>query len=95
MREPENRKIEYGGYEKPLTVEELNIEILGLKNAIKIAEQKIAFLEQSKYLAEVAINKKANSIEEMFGGSHGSNSSKNSKEEGNREVYQATSNSER
>jgi hypothetical protein len=87
MREPENRKVEYSGYEKPLTIEELNIEILGLKNAIKIAEQKIAFLEQSKYLAEVAINKKASSIEEVFGGSDGSNIGKNSKTKGNREVY--------
>ena len=87
MRQPENRNLEYSGYEKPLTIEELNIEILGLKNAIKIAEQKIAFLEQSKYLAEVAINKKASSIEEVFGGSDGSNIGKNSKAKGNRKIY--------
>lgn len=87
MRKPENRNIEYGGYEKPVTIEELNIEILGLKNAIKIAEQKIAFLEQSKYLAEVAINKKASSIEEAFGGSNGSNIGKDSKRKSDREIY--------
>tara|TARA_B100001287_G_C22661346_1_gene520533 strand:+ start:1635 stop:1853 length:219 start_codon:yes stop_codon:yes gene_type:complete len=50
MREPENRTMEYCGYSKPSSEKEVQFEILGLKNLIKKAEEKISLLEQTKYL---------------------------------------------
>lgn len=41
------KKIEYLGVDEPLTMEEVNVEIYGLKHAIKAAEELIARLEQS------------------------------------------------
>tara|TARA_B100000131_G_scaffold286880_1_gene297130 strand:+ start:2744 stop:2953 length:210 start_codon:yes stop_codon:yes gene_type:complete len=52
MREPESCNIEYCGYSNPRSPNELDFEILGLESVIKIAEQRIAALRQSRYLAE-------------------------------------------
>ena len=52
MREPDNRHIEYCGYNSPSSKEEVEFEILGLKNLIKKAEEKITLLEQTKFLVE-------------------------------------------
>ena len=41
------KKIEYLGIDQPLTMEEVDVEICGLKHAIKMAEELIARLEQS------------------------------------------------
>ena len=49
MREPDNRHIEYCGYNSPSSKEEVEFEILGLKNLIKKAEEKITLLEQTKF----------------------------------------------
>jgi hypothetical protein len=59
MREPENRSIEYCGYSKPSSKEEVDFEILGLKNLIKKAEEKISLLEQTKYLVEQSIKERS------------------------------------
>ena len=53
MREPESCKVEYCGYLKPRSPNEVSFEILGLESAIKVAEQRISALKQSRYLAEV------------------------------------------
>lgn len=67
MREPEVLKIEYCGYKKPSNLNENKFEILGLKNLIKKAEERISMLEQSSYLAEIAISyNNGNSLEEIF-----------------------------
>lgn len=50
MREPENRSLEYCGYNSPQSELEVDFEILGLKNLIKKAEEKISLLKQTKFL---------------------------------------------
>ena len=66
MRQPENCNIKYFGYESPRTTEELNFEILGLKNLIKKAKQRISELEQTKFLVEEAIKNKSENLEDFF-----------------------------
>lgn len=67
MREPENCKIVYCGYSKPINSNEVAFEIMGLEALIKKAECRIAELKQTEYLAKIAIESNANSIEELFG----------------------------
>ena len=52
MREPENRVIQYCGYKSPSCGKEVEFEILGLKNLIQKAKEKISLLEQTKFLVE-------------------------------------------
>lgn len=51
MRELEKLSVDYMGYTNPVDKDEVLLEMLGLKLAVKIAEQKIALLEQSLHLA--------------------------------------------
>jgi hypothetical protein len=44
--------LEYCGYSKPRSPHEVSFEILGLESVIKMAEQRISILKQSRYLAE-------------------------------------------
>jgi hypothetical protein len=53
MRDVEKLKIEYVGYDKPETQDEVVLEILGLELAIKCAEQRVALLKQSIKIAEM------------------------------------------
>ena len=46
MRKLEELFIKYIGYKQPETVDEVELEILGLKTAIKQAELRISMLEQ-------------------------------------------------
>lgn len=85
MREPENCTIEYCGYSKPESSEELEFEILGLQHAVKIIETRIALLKQSRFIAAAAINKKVSSISDMFGENNESGSNKDSKRKENQE----------
>ena len=52
MREPENRIMQYCGYKNPTCKKEVEFEILGLKNLIQKAKEKISLLEQTKFLVE-------------------------------------------
>ena len=52
MRDPESCSLEYCGYSKPRSPHEVSFEILGLESLIKMAEQRISILKQSRYLAE-------------------------------------------
>ena len=52
MKKPDKCNIEYCGYNEPKTHDELEMEILGLNNAIKSAEVRISSLIQSKFYAE-------------------------------------------
>ena len=67
MREPENCKIIYCGYSKPLTSEEVSFEIMGLQALIKKAEYRIAELKQTEYLAKIAIENNVENISDLFG----------------------------
>ena len=67
MREPENCKIIYCGYSKPLTSEEVSFEIMGLQALIKKAEYRIAELKQTEYLAKIAIKNNVENISDLFG----------------------------
>ena len=53
MREIEKLKIDYMGYSVPVTEDEVVLEILGLKLAIKCAEQRISLLEQGLQVARM------------------------------------------
>jgi len=66
MREPENCKLIYCGFSNPRTKEEIEFEILGLETLVKQAEEKIATLKQTKFLAEIALNKNASNLKEIF-----------------------------
>ena len=66
MRKPDNCKIEYCGYENPITFEEINFELLGLKNLIKKAEERITMLEQSSFLAKLAIEDRKETLDQYF-----------------------------
>ncbi len=66
MRNPDKCVIDYVGFKSPRSFEEVKFEILGLKNLIKKAEERISSLEQSAYLAEVAIKSENNSLEEYL-----------------------------
>lgn len=66
MREPENCKLTYCGFERPQTGEEIDFEILGLEALVKKAEEKIASLKQTKFLADIALRKNVSSLREIF-----------------------------
>jgi hypothetical protein len=66
MRTPEECNLNYCGYKKPKSKEEIEFEVLGLLNLIKTAEARISQLKQSSYLAEYAINKQVSSIDKAF-----------------------------
>tara|TARA_B100000579_G_C22801246_1_gene840003 strand:+ start:341 stop:553 length:213 start_codon:yes stop_codon:yes gene_type:complete len=66
MREPENCNINYVGYESPRSKEEVEFEILGLKNLIKKAEEKISKLEQTKFLVKTAEIFGVESLNDLF-----------------------------
>ena len=68
MREPKNCQLEYCGYKNPKTFEEIQFEILGLKNLIKRAEERISTLEQSAFIANLAIKNNIEDISKLFEG---------------------------
>ena len=53
MKALESLKIDYVGYKEPSTLEEVELEILGLELAVKCAEQRIALLRQGLHMARV------------------------------------------
>lgn len=66
MREPENCNIKYVGYDAPRTKEEVEFEILGLKNLIKKAKEKISKLKQTSYIVTKAEEKGLDNLNELF-----------------------------
>jgi hypothetical protein len=48
--------LKYLGIENPETDEEVDFEVLGLKTAIAAAQQRLAILEQSKFLKNLVTN---------------------------------------
>lgn len=68
MRNPIECNISYAGFKSPRSFEELQFEILGLKNLIKKAEERISSLEQSAFLAEVAIKTNDESLKGYLSG---------------------------
>ena len=53
MRDIEKLKVDYMGYSVPVTEDEVLLEILGLKLAIKCAEQRVSLLEQGLQVARM------------------------------------------
>ena len=53
MRNVESLSIKYVGYGKPLTDDEVMLEILGLRTAIAAIKQRIAVLTQSVQLQHI------------------------------------------
>ena len=66
MRIPDKCVIEYLGFGSPRSFKEVQFEILGLKNLIKKAEERISSLEQSSFLAESALDSDSKSLEEYL-----------------------------
>ena len=71
MRNPDKCMIDYVGFESPRSFEEVRVEIMGLKNLIKKAEERISSLEQSAYLAEIAIKSNDDSLKGYLNGEKG------------------------
>lgn len=57
MTEIVKKNIDYVGYDKPSTPEQVDFEIAGLKLAILKAQTIIQTLEQSKLLAKIELEK--------------------------------------
>lgn len=68
MREPERRSLEYCGFSNPRDFDEIKFELLGLENLIKRAEERISMLNQSSFLANLAINKESSDLDNYFNG---------------------------
>jgi len=66
MREPEKRHLEYCGFTSPRDFDEIQFELLGLDNLIKRAEERISMLKQSSFLANLAVNNKAEELDGYF-----------------------------
>ena len=66
MRTPDNCKIEYCGFESPRSFQEVQFELLGLKNLMKKAEERISMLEQSSFLAELAAKEEHEDLADFF-----------------------------
>jgi len=66
MREPEKRHLEYCGFANPRDFDEIQFELLGLHNLIKRAEERISMLNQSSFLANLAVNNKAEELNGYF-----------------------------
>jgi len=60
MKKIEKCKIDYLGFSKPETPDEIELEILGLKNLICKASERISELEQSTKLAQYIIGMQNN-----------------------------------
>ncbi len=66
MREPENCQMSYVGYSSPRTKEELEFEIMGLKNLIDKANEKISRLKQTAYIVSEAEKSGAKELNDLF-----------------------------
>lgn len=66
MREPENCSLPYCGFASPRTFEEMQFELLGLKHLAKKVEERISMLEQSSFLANLAISNESDSLTNYF-----------------------------
>ena len=66
MREPENCSLPYCGFFSPRTFDEMRFELLGLKHLAKKVEERIAMLEQSSFLANLAISNESDSLDHYF-----------------------------
>lgn len=64
MKKPEKGYVEYVGYKHPETIDELELEICGLKTAIAAAQSRITALEQSKKLYEMGFKQNEKTVEE-------------------------------
>ena len=76
MREPEKRTLEYCGFSQPRDFNEIQFELLGLQNLIKRAEERISLLNQSSFLANLAVNNESEDLDNYF--------NKNKEQEGDR-----------
>jgi hypothetical protein len=66
MREPQNCEMKYCGFSKPVSSDEIKFEILGLESLIKQAEERIASLRQTSFLADLVIKSESETLEELF-----------------------------
>ena len=64
MKKVEGLAIKYVGYNEPQTVEEVEMEILGLETAIAAAKQRIAVLKQSVKLQSIMMRAKQEQLDE-------------------------------
>ena len=66
MREPENCSFSYCGFNSPRTFEEIQFELLGLKHLIKRAEERMSMLDQSSFLANLAVTSESENLDDYF-----------------------------
>ena len=66
MRKPDDCHIEYCGFKSPRDFDEIQFELLGLKNLIKKAEERASMLNQSSYLAKVAVGMEHENLKTLF-----------------------------
>lgn len=62
MKKLQECQIEYLGYQSPESPDQINLEILGLKNAIAKASERISALEQSLLIAKIFIKERETDV---------------------------------
>jgi len=85
MRRFKEQIVKYIGYEKPISKEEIEFELLSLKNLMHKLQLRSSELEKNMYLADLAIKKGATTLDQLFGESHENTTSKDGKKEENPE----------
>jgi len=58
--------MKYCGFSIPVSSDEIKFEILGLESLIKQAEERIASLRQTSFLADLVIKSESETLEELF-----------------------------
>jgi len=58
--------MEYCGFRSPRDFDEIQFELLGLENLIKKAEERVSMLNQSSYLAKLAVKREHEDLETLF-----------------------------
>lgn len=81
MRKPKECNVIYLGYGTPISNEETQLEILGLRKAKSEIDLKIKEFEMALFLAEMASSRNLENIQDLFGGSHASLHGKDGKRE--------------
>jgi hypothetical protein len=66
MRKIENLNISYVGYAEPNSVEEVELEMLGLETVVAVARKRMAVLKQSLKLQEIMKNSMVDDNEETI-----------------------------
>lgn len=79
MRRFTEQTVKYLGYEKPISKEEIEFEILSIESLIQKLRFRSSELKKNMYIADLATKKGVLTLDELFGDSHENIHNKNGK----------------